>query len=114
MEGFLVARIASFKPFVPTVNAEKLDAGLLSYFGSLNYDYDSKYAINATVRRDASYRFASTNRWGTFWSVGALWNISEEDFMSDSVFWYLFFGFWYLLFGIWFLLFVKNKKTFLN
>lgn len=71
---------------VPTVGANKLDAGLLSYFGTFNYDYDSKYGLSATVRRDASYRFASTNRWGTFYSLGARWNISNEDFMDGSVF----------------------------
>jgi TonB-dependent starch-binding outer membrane protein SusC len=69
---------------VPTVRADKLDAGLLSYFGALNYDYDDKYGFSATLRRDASYRFASTNRWGTFYSVAARWNISEESFMDGS------------------------------
>jgi TonB-dependent starch-binding outer membrane protein SusC len=69
---------------VPSVFANKLDAGLLSYFGALNYDFDDKYGISATVRRDASYRFASTNRWGTFYSVAARWNISEEAFMDGS------------------------------
>lgn len=69
---------------VPSVGANKLDAGLLSYFGTLNYDFDDKYGLAATVRRDASYRFASTNRWGTFYSVAARWNISEEAFMEGS------------------------------
>ncbi|MGB5943704.1 MAG: SusC/RagA family TonB-linked outer membrane protein [Leeuwenhoekiella sp.] len=71
--------------FVDTVFANKLDAGTLSYFGSFNYDFDSKYGLDATVRRDASYRFATTNRWATFYSVAARWNISEEDFMQGSV-----------------------------
>ncbi len=70
---------------VPTVFANKLDAGLLSYFGSLNYDFDSKYGFSGTVRRDASYRFATTNRWATFYSVAARWNISEEAFMEGSL-----------------------------
>ena len=71
---------------VDTVAADRLDAGLLSYFGSFNYDYDSKYGFDATIRRDASYRFATTNRYATFYSVAGRWNISNEDFMSDSVF----------------------------
>ncbi|WP_299526392.1 SusC/RagA family TonB-linked outer membrane protein [Winogradskyella sp.] len=71
---------------VDTVNAIKRDAGLFSYFGTLDYDFDSKYGLNATVRRDASYRFATTNRWGTFWSVAGRWNISNEAFMDDSIF----------------------------
>lgn len=72
--------------FVDTANANRLDAGLFSYFGNADYDYDSKYGISATIRRDASYRFATTNRWGTFYSVGARWNVSNEDFMANSVF----------------------------
>lgn len=66
--------------------ATRRDAGLLSYFGIFDYDYDSKYGLSATIRRDASYRFASTNRWGTFWSVSGRWNIDKEQWMEDSVF----------------------------
>ncbi|WP_291867191.1 TonB-dependent receptor [Maribacter sp.] len=72
--------------FVDDANAFRADAGLFSYFGNVDYDYDSRYGISATVRRDASYRFSATNRWGTFYSVGARWNISNENFMEDSVF----------------------------
>lgn len=72
--------------FVDDANAFRVDAGLFSYFANVDYDYDSKYGISATVRRDASYRFSTTNRWGTFYSVGARWNISNEDFMLNSVF----------------------------
>jgi TonB-linked SusC/RagA family outer membrane protein len=71
--------------FVDTVNANILNTGLFSYFGSLDYDYDTKYGFGATVRRDASSRFAGSNRWGTFWSVSGRWNISNEEFMSGSV-----------------------------
>ena len=69
--------------FVDTTNANLLNAGLFSYFGSLNYDFDGKYGFSATARRDASYRFSQSNRWGTFGSVAFRWNVSEEDFMSD-------------------------------
>lgn len=71
---------------VDTVFAQRLDAGLFSYFATADYDYDSKYGIYATIRRDASYRFATTNRWGTFWSVSGRWNIDQESFMEDSFF----------------------------
>ena len=70
--------------FVDTVRANIGTAGLFSYFGSFDYDYDTKYGFGATVRRDASYRFASSNRWGTYWSVSGRWNISNEDFMLGS------------------------------
>jgi len=72
--------------FVDNVNANILEAGLFSYFGQLDYDYDSKYGITGTVRRDASFRFAESNRWGTFYSVAARWNIHNEAFMENSVF----------------------------
>ncbi|GAA4961913.1 SusC/RagA family TonB-linked outer membrane protein [Algibacter aquimarinus] len=71
---------------VDQINANILNAGLLSYFGTLNYDFDAKYGVSLTLRRDASYRFASTNRWGTFGSIAAFWNIADENFMSNTAF----------------------------
>lgn len=75
--------------FADTTSANILNAGLFSYFGSINYDFDGKYGFSATARRDASYRFSQSNRWGTFGSVALRWNISEEDFMQDTAFDYL-------------------------
>jgi TonB-linked SusC/RagA family outer membrane protein len=72
--------------FVPSVNANKLEYGLFSYFGLADYDYDQRFGFSATVRRDASSRFTSANRWGTFYSVAGRWNIEEESFMEGSVF----------------------------
>ncbi|MEC4113061.1 TonB-dependent receptor [Myroides pelagicus] len=56
---------------------------MLSFFGSLNYSYDKKYYLSASYRADGSSRFEPSNRWGSFWSVGASWRIIDEDFMSD-------------------------------
>lgn len=70
--------------YVPTVGLSTAQSGLFSYFGVADYDYDGKYGLKATLRRDASFRFADSNRWGTFWSVSGRWNISNEDFMSGS------------------------------
>lgn len=72
--------------FVDTVFANRIDAGLLSYFGTVDYDYDSTFGLNATIRRDASYRFATTNRWATFWAVSGRINLDQLDFMEDSAF----------------------------
>jgi TonB-linked SusC/RagA family outer membrane protein len=72
--------------YVPGASSGKSEAGLFSYFGSADYDYDARYGLSATVRRDASFRFADTNQWGTFWSVSARWNIDKEAFMEGSVF----------------------------
>ncbi|WP_026976514.1 SusC/RagA family TonB-linked outer membrane protein [Flavobacterium tegetincola] len=72
--------------FVPTVGSSKASTGLFSYFATADYDFDSKYGVEATVRRDASSRFALSNRWGTFFSVAGRWNIDRESFMEGSVF----------------------------
>ena len=57
---------------------------LLSYYGRLNYSYDSRYMLTATVRRDASSRFAKEHRWGTFPSVALAWRLSQESFLRGS------------------------------
>lgn len=57
-------------------------AGVL---GRLNYDYKSKYLLEAMVRRDGSYRYAPGKRWATFPSVSVGWRISEEDFFRDNI-----------------------------
>lgn len=72
--------------FVDNVNATIRNAGLFSYFGRVSYDFDERYGFEATVRRDASYRFSGSNRWATFYSVAGRWNISNEAFMEGSVF----------------------------
>lgn len=72
--------------FTDNANATIRNAGLFSYFSQADYDYDAKYGITGTIRRDASYRFAGSNRWGTFYSVAGRWNISNEAFMDNSVF----------------------------
>ena len=51
---------------------------MLSYFGRLNYDYQNKYFASFSIRSDGSSRFAPGHRYGTFWSVGLNWRISEE------------------------------------
>jgi TonB-linked SusC/RagA family outer membrane protein len=75
--------------FADSVNANLLNAGLFSYFASLDYDFKDKYGFSATARRDASYRFSQSNRWGTFGSVALRWNVSDEDFMQNTFFDYL-------------------------
>lgn len=72
--------------FVPTVAAYKYRTALFSYFATADYDYKSKYGFGATIRRDASSRFASSNKWGTFYSVSGRWNIDKESFMQGSAF----------------------------
>lgn len=68
--------------YVPEVGAGKATSGLFSYFATADYDYDAKYGVGASIRRDASFRFADSNKWGTFYSVSARWNIDRESFME--------------------------------
>jgi len=56
---------------------------LLSYLGRLNYSYDGKYLLTASIRRDGSSRFGANNRFKTFWAVAAGWNLSEEGFIKS-------------------------------
>ncbi|MDM1378262.1 SusC/RagA family TonB-linked outer membrane protein [Myroides marinus] len=53
------------------------------YFSRLLYGFNNKYFVNASIRRDASSKFDPSNKWGTFYGVGAAWNISKENFMKD-------------------------------
>lgn len=55
----------------------------LSLFSRVNYDYDNKYFLSASVRRDGSSRFGADNRWGTFYSIGGSWIVNRENFMAD-------------------------------
>lgn len=55
-----------------------------SFFGRVMYNYNSKYYVQANVRRDGSSRFAKDNRWGTFLSASAGWVFSEENFMKGA------------------------------
>ncbi|TDD99361.1 SusC/RagA family TonB-linked outer membrane protein [Flavobacterium cellulosilyticum] len=57
---------------------------LLSYFGNINYDYDGRYLLSATLRHDGSSRFGKNNKFGTFPALSAGWRISNEKFISDN------------------------------
>ncbi len=57
------------------------------FLGRVQYDYQSKYFISASYRRDASSRFHKDHRWGDFGSVGAAWNMSNEPFLAPVSYW---------------------------
>jgi iron complex outermembrane receptor protein len=57
---------------------------LVSFFGRLNYSYNSKYLLTASFRKDGSSRFGSDNRWGFFPSAALAWNIAEESFLKGN------------------------------
>ncbi|QGY45081.1 SusC/RagA family TonB-linked outer membrane protein [Maribellus comscasis] len=60
---------------------------LLSYFGRLSYNFQEKYLLNATFRRDGSSRFDKEHRWGNFPSVSAGWVVTNESFMGTTQNW---------------------------
>lgn len=55
---------------------------MISYVTRLNYDYDDKYYIAGSYRRDGTSRLSPDNRWGNFWSVSGMWHLSSESFME--------------------------------
>lgn len=57
---------------------------LQSFFGRVNYTYQDKYLVTATLRSDGSTKFGENNRYATFPSLALGWNIFKEDFMADS------------------------------
>ena len=67
-----------------TVKASDYRHVLLSYYGRINYSFDGKYLLTATMRRDASSRFSKDNRWGTFPSVALGWTLTEEPWLKDN------------------------------
>lgn len=82
--------------FIPNTftldNASILDDGgnnatessLLGLFSNVAYNFDGKYYLSASFRRDGSSRFGADKRFGNFWSVGASWNINSEPFMAGQ------------------------------
>ena len=76
----------SYKLTDSTVLSENNPAGelfLVSFFGRVNYSYDNRYMVTATLRRDGTSRF-SNNKWGLFPSVALGWNIANEGFLKDN------------------------------
>ncbi|WP_456312032.1 SusC/RagA family TonB-linked outer membrane protein [Pseudomonas shirazensis] len=65
-------------------NASAVENELQSFFGRLNYGYDNKYLLTATLRADGSSKFGENNRYGYFPSVALGWNITKEDFLNES------------------------------
>ena len=67
-----------------TVKASDYRHVMLSYYGRINYSFDGKYLLTATVRRDASSRFSKDTRWGTFPSVALGWTLTEEPCLKNQ------------------------------
>lgn len=80
--NFLASGIAT-----STSNYYNPDDKLLSFFGRVNYDYQHRYSIGATLRADGSSKFSKANRWGIFPSAAVSWTISNEPIFEDAKDW---------------------------
>ena len=65
-----------------SANSYTTDYNTEGYFGRVQYDFDEKYFVSGSYRRDASSRFHPDNRWGNFWSASGAWMISKEDWFN--------------------------------
>lgn len=66
----------------PNIGGNRAETALLSYIGRVNYDFNGKYLLGASIRRDGASRFAPGKKWGWFPAVSAGWRISQEGFMD--------------------------------
>jgi len=60
---------------------------LIAFFGRLNYDFNNRYIVTASLRREGSSKFGANNKWGNFPAVSAAWRISEETFFKNNLSW---------------------------
>lgn len=77
-------QLASASAEYKSVSSSSDQYALFSWIGKADYNYDNKYYLSASFRRDGSSRFSPENRWGNFWSVGGSWRISKEAFMENA------------------------------
>lgn len=68
------------------VEGAKTEEKNAAYIFNANYTLDHKYLFQASIRRDGSSRFGSNKRWANFWSLGAGWNMHEEEFLKPYTF----------------------------
>ena len=92
--------LLAYDPYMATINSaiadrerERVEGGtsmntLASYFGRIDYNFDERYMLQATVRRDGSDKFGANNKWGVFPSVSAGWNVTSESFMANRPGWF--------------------------
>ena len=69
------------------MSSYKGDNKLISFFGRVSYDYDGKYLMTASLRREGSSKFGPNNKWGNFPAVSVGWRISQEPFMAGARSW---------------------------
>ena len=75
------------KGSTPLITASKGENTMMSYFGRINYNYDSRYYFNMTMRADGSSKFPKPNRWGYFPSASVAWAFSREKAIEQALPW---------------------------
>ena len=85
-QGLFTPDIQEINAAAKAVDAESYttEYNVEGFFGSLQYNYDEKYYLSASYRRDASSRFYKDNRWGNFWSIGGAWLVNKEQFFNTD------------------------------
>lgn len=69
------------------ITSSQGESKMMSYFGRINYNYDSRYYITASMRADGSSKFPKANRWGYFPSGSVAWAFGREAFISENISW---------------------------
>ncbi|AUP77900.1 TonB-dependent receptor [Flavivirga eckloniae] len=82
--NLITNELVQFGPTNQSIGSSSNETKRLGYLGRLNYNYDNKYILSASIRRDASSRFGANNRWGTFPSASLGWNVSKEKFLEST------------------------------
>ena len=79
--GFATPQLSQISNAATTRSASSYQTRrMMSYVSSLNYNFDHRYYLGLSFRRDGSSRFHRDNRWGNFWAVSGAWRISDEEF----------------------------------
>lgn len=85
--SYTIEELDGGSPLDQTLGGNSAEWGLASFFGRLNYAYDSKYLFEVNFRCDGTSRIYEDNRWGLFPSFSAAWRLSEESFFKDNLSW---------------------------
>lgn len=75
--------IWNIEPGVNGVGSYKNSSKLIAFFGRLNYDFDQKYYLSASLRREGSSKFGQNNKWGYFPAASVAWRMDQEAFMQN-------------------------------
>ena len=83
--GLTDDRLTAFKSTtaIDSWGGNVIECAFNSFFANFNYNYDGKYFLDASVRTDGSSLFGKNHRYATFYSVGAMWKLKQENFLKD-------------------------------